>query len=93
MSSRNSCPFCEMVNHELNPVVVHEDKEILAIMDLYPATPGHILVLPKQHIEDIYAMSADMGARIMVTAIAVAKAIRQQLHPSGLKQGVENGFN
>jgi histidine triad (HIT) family protein len=82
-----------MVNHELNPVVVHEDKEILAIMDLYPATPGHILVLPKQHIEDIYAMSADMGARIMVTAIAVAKAIRQQLHPSGLKQGVENGFN
>jgi histidine triad (HIT) family protein len=73
-----------MVNHELNPVVVHEDKEILAIMDLYPATPGHILVLPKQHIEDIYAMSADMGARIMVTAIAVAKAIRQQLHPSGL---------
>jgi len=84
MSSRNSCPFCRMVNHELNPVVVHEDKEILAIMDLYPATPGHVLVLPKQHIEDIYTMPADIGARIMVTAIAVAKAIRQQLRPSGL---------
>jgi histidine triad (HIT) family protein len=84
MNSRHSCPFCKMVKHELNPVVVHEDKDILAIMDLYPATPGHVLVLPKQHIEDIYTMPADIGARIMVTAVTVAKAIRHQLHPSGL---------
>jgi histidine triad (HIT) family protein len=73
-----------MVRHELNAVVVHEGDKILAVMDLFPATPGHILVLPKQHIENIYLMPADLGAHIMTTAIAVAKVIKQQLSPDGL---------
>jgi len=83
-SDEKNCPFCRLVRHELNAVVVHEDDEILAIMDLYPATPGHILVLPKRHIENIYVMPADLGARIMATAIAVAKAIKQKVSPDGL---------
>lgn len=83
-SDEKDCPFCRLVRHELNAVVVHEDDEILAIMDLYPATPGHILVLPKRHIENIYVMPADLGARIMATAIAVAKAIKQKVSPDGL---------
>lgn len=77
------CPFCKMVRHELNHVMVQEDTDILVIMDLYPATPGHMLVLPKQHIETIYAMPADLGARIMTTAISIAKVIKQKLSPDG----------
>ena len=78
------CPFCKMVRHELNHVMVQEDTDILVIMDLYPATPGHMLVLPKQHIETIYAMPSDVGAHIMNTAIVVAKSIQQRLSPDGL---------
>jgi histidine triad (HIT) family protein len=83
-SADKDCPFCKMVKHELHAVVVQEDNDILAIMDLYPATPGHTLVFPKQHVENIYLMSADLGARIMVTAIAIARSIKQQLSPCGL---------
>ncbi|MFA5056034.1 MAG: HIT domain-containing protein [Dehalococcoidia bacterium] len=89
--SNNNCPFCKMVKHELSPVVVQEDDEILAIMDLYPATPGHVLVLPKRHIEDIYAMPSDTGARIMAVAVSIAKAIMEQLSPSGLNLIQANG--
>jgi histidine triad (HIT) family protein len=53
-------------------------------MDLFPAPPGHILVLPRQHIENIHLMSVDSGARIMATTITVAKAIKQQLSRDGL---------
>ena len=83
-SDEKNCPFCRMVKHELDAVVVHEGYGILAVMDLYPATPGHILVLPKEHIENIYVMPAELGARIMATAIAVAKAIKQKFSPDGL---------
>lgn len=83
-SDEKNCPFCRMVRHELNAVVVYEDDEILAIMDLYPATPGHVLVLPKQHIEDIYSMREDLASRIMVAATKIAKVIKQQLSPDGL---------
>ena len=78
------CPFCTMVRHELSHVVVQEDNDILAIMDLYPAAPGHILVLPKEHIETIYTMPVEIGARIMITAMVIAKVIKQTLSPDGL---------
>ncbi len=78
------CLFCRIVRHELKAVVVHEDKDVLVMMDLYPATPGHMLVLPKEHIETIYTMSENIGARIMTIAIAVAKSIKQKLSPTGL---------
>lgn len=84
MKYEKNCPFCRMAKHELPAIVVYEDNDILAIMDLYPATPGHVLVLPKEHIENIYEMTTDLGSRIMDTAIAVSKAIKQKLSPDGL---------
>jgi len=84
MKDEKNCPFCKMVRHELYAVSVYEDDNILVIMDLYPATPGHVLVLPKQHIENIYSLPEDLASRIMVTASKIAKAIKQQLSPDGL---------
>jgi histidine triad (HIT) family protein len=82
--TNENCPFCRMGRHELDHVAVLEDKDILVVMDLYPATPGHVLVLPKQHIETLYEMPADIGAHIMTTAIQVAKALREKLSFDGL---------
>jgi histidine triad (HIT) family protein len=82
--TREDCPFCKMARNELDHVAVLEDKDILVVMDLYPATPGHVLVLPKQHIETIYEMPAGLGAHLMTTTITVAKAIKEKLSPDGL---------
>jgi histidine triad (HIT) family protein len=78
------CPFCRMGRHELDHVAVLEDEDVLAVMDLYPATSGHVLILPKQHIENIYDLPEDLGARIMTTAIRVAKGIKETLSQDGL---------
>jgi histidine triad (HIT) family protein len=43
--NKRDCLFCKMTKHEIPAVVVQEDNDLLAIMDLFPATPGHILVL------------------------------------------------
>jgi len=91
MSDRD-CLFCRIVRHELKAVVVHEDKDVLVIMDLYPATSGHVLVMPKEHIETIYDMPEDIGARIMTIAISVAKSIKQKLSPTGLNLIQSNEF-
>ena len=83
-SAKIDCPFCRIAAHERHAVIVQEDNDLLVIMGLFPATPGHILVLPKKHVENIYQMPTDLGAHIMSTAIAVAKAIKQRLSPNGL---------
>jgi histidine triad (HIT) family protein len=86
-----NCPFCKISKHELPAVTIIEDDAIITIMDLYPATPGHILIIPKQHIENIYMMPPDVGSHIMKTAIVVAKAIEQKLRPDGLNLIQANG--
>jgi histidine triad (HIT) family protein len=90
-ATREGCAFCKIGRHELPTVVVEEDEDVLAIMDLYPASTGHILVMPKLHIEDIYSMPPDLGARIMVMALAVARAIKETLSPIGLNLLQSNG--
>jgi histidine triad (HIT) family protein len=82
--AKKNCHFCRMGRNEQDHVAVFEDGKVLAVMDLFPATPGHVLVLPKQHIETLYEMPADLGARIMATAILVAKVIKEKLSPEGL---------
>lgn len=85
------CVFCRMAIRESNPVIVWEDEEIMAIMDLYPASPGHVLVLPKRHIENIYEMPEHIGALMMRATIAVAQALKRQLRPDGLNLIQANG--
>ena len=44
------CLFCKIVKEEVPSNKVYEDDEILAFHDINPATPIHILVIPKKHI-------------------------------------------
>lgn len=44
------CIFCKIVNGEIPAKKVYEDDHILAILDINPVAPVHILVLPKAHI-------------------------------------------
>lgn len=83
-STPNGCIFCRIVRHESPAIVTYDSADVLAIMDLYPATRGHMLVVPKQHVESIYAMPGELGARIMATAVELAKEIKRQLSPIGL---------
>lgn len=53
----SDCLFCRIIAGELPSTKVHEDDTVLAIRDIAPASPTHILVLPKQHI----ASALDLG--------------------------------
>ena len=45
-----SCIFCKIVNGEIPSNKVYEDDKIIAIHDLNPQAPVHVLIIPKQHI-------------------------------------------
>lgn len=83
-SSTRRCSFCEIAAGEAPAAIVWQDESVLCILDLYPATRGHALVLPRRHIESIYAMPEELGASIMAAAVKVAKVIKQRLSPAGL---------
>jgi histidine triad (HIT) family protein len=83
-ATEKNCPFCRMREGDLEYVALLEEKDLFAVMDLHPATSGHVLVLPKRHVETIYEMPIELGSRIMSTAIRVARAIKETLSPDGI---------
>ena len=44
-----NCIFCHIVGGKVQSKKVYEDEKILAILDINPANPGHMLILPKEH--------------------------------------------
>ena len=47
------CPFCLMVEGKLKTQKVLEDQEFLAVLEINPANPGHVLVFPKVHTPEL----------------------------------------
>ena len=46
------CLFCDIANGDKKDNVLFEDGKVVAILDLYPESYGHTLVLPKKHYTD-----------------------------------------
>ena len=78
------CIFCAIVEGKILSEKVYEDKHVFAFMDIAPANPGHLLIIPKQHYRNIFDMPAEVGSKIMEAAIPLATAIRETLNPDGL---------
>lgn len=78
------CIFCAIVEGKIPSEKVYEDKHVFAFMDIAPANPGHLLIIPKQHYRNIFDMPAEVGSKIMEAAVPLATAIRETLNPDGL---------
>lgn len=48
------CIFCKIVAGEIPSHTVYEDSDFLAFLDIKPLTPGHTLVIPKQHFRWVW---------------------------------------
>lgn len=63
----------------------------MAFMDLRQAVPGHVLVVPRRHIETIDRLDGDTAAHLMRVAARTAAAMRQAFAPDGLSLWQSNG--
>ena len=46
------CLFCKMASGEMPVNKLHDDGLVFAIRDINPRAPVHLLIVPKQHIDD-----------------------------------------
>lgn len=86
-----SCIFCAIVAGEAPAAVVHDDERTLAFMDIAPLTPGHALVVPKRHADDILVADPDDVAAVARTAQRVARAAKDAFAADGINLLQTNG--
>ena len=72
-----SCVFCKIVAGDLPSTKVYENDHALAIRDINPAAPVHVLVLAKEHFDDVVELgenSPEAAAAVLEAVAAVALA-------------------
>lgn len=78
------CIFCGIVNRSSPASVVFEDEKTLAFVDLRQANPGHILVIPKTHINDVRDLDKDTGSALMQVLSQVTRAVGRAFPNNGI---------
>lgn len=67
-----SCLFCRVVAGEEPADVLHETDTVVAFRDLRPQAPTHVLLIPKEHVEDLTEIDDEHGAVLVDIAKAAA---------------------
>ena len=88
---KDDCIFCKLANGDIPTNSLYEDDIVKVIFDAGPASDGHVLILPKNHYDDIYSMDEDTAAHIFKVATRIAKAYKQSLDYEGLNIVQNNG--
>jgi histidine triad (HIT) family protein len=79
----SECIFCKIVASEIPSHRIYEDSDHIAFLDIFPATKGHSLVIPKAHHIDIHSMTGEAYGALAKVAKAVADQLHQKLHSDG----------
>jgi histidine triad (HIT) family protein len=71
----SSCIFCDIVGGHAPASVVHSDDRCIAILDIQPVNPGHLLVIPRAHAARLADLDAADGAHLFRIAQRTAAAL------------------
>lgn len=78
------CIFCKIVAGEIPSFKVYEDDQVLAFLDITQVTPGHTLVIPKEHVRNVLEMKADAAAQLFSCVPKLARQLTDKLGARGL---------
>ena len=89
---KEDCIFCKIAGGEIPSNTIYENSEFKVIMDIAPASKGHVLIIPKEHFKDIYEIDAITAGKLFQLATVVARALKEVLHCDGLNVLQNNGL-
>jgi len=90
-----SCPFCvdSDTSQDAARLIVHRASHNFVIMNLYPYTIGHLLIVPYPHTSDFDASPPEQTAEMMILAQRGMAALRKLYRPEGFNIGMNLGHS
>lgn len=83
--------FARILRGEVQAHKVFEDEHALAIMDLFPQAPGHVLVMPKAPARNLFDIAEADLAALIIRVRKIAQAVRRALSADGVTVMQFNG--
>lgn len=86
------CVFCEIAKGESPASVVYKDERLIAFMDHAPINPGHVLIVPVKHAENLLDMPEETAREMMVLAQKIGRALQKtDLNTKAIQLRMNNG--
>lgn len=83
----SGCPFCNLAKER----VFLETETTLAVLDAFPVTEGHALVIPKRHVASIFELPPQELAALWAQVAPVRKQLAKKYSPDAFNIGVNDG--
>ena len=79
----NACVFCAIVAGEAQASVVLDEPDFLAFLDVRPLFHGHVLLVPREHVETLPDLPAGLRDGFLEAAQRIAVAVKDALGAQG----------
>ena len=88
----DTCIFCQIIARRIAGKVVFEDESVVAIEDINPQAPVHLLVMPREHLVSLQEASeghVPMLGRLLAVAAQLAR--ERKLESKGYRTVINTG--
>ena len=76
-NNKPDCVFCDIIDEHDERRIVYEDDKLFVIPTIEPVNAGHLLVIPKKHVENFADLEDETAGHIMIVAKKLSAAIRK----------------
>ena len=84
MIQMENCIFCNIAAGDIPSSKVYEDEYVLAFLDISQTTKGHTLLIPKEHVRNVLAMSEQTSKTLFARLPKVARAVQKSTGAVGM---------
>ena len=89
---KDDCIFCKIANGDFNTEFILETEDIVAFNDINPQAPTHILVIPKNHYDNLNEIDdADLLGKLLKAVQTVTQKIGLSEYRTIINTGKEAG--
>jgi ATP adenylyltransferase len=89
----SSCIFCDLLKAEddVKARIVHRGQHCFVVLNTYPYTPGHVMVVPFAHLDELQKLPVEVAHEMMDLSQKMERVLRQLYTPDGINLGMNIG--
>jgi ATP adenylyltransferase len=88
----SGCVFCDAAKEDdANVRIVHRGEFCFVILNTFPYTPGHVMVVPYAHLDELQKLPSEAANEMMALSQRMETVLRELYYPDGINLGMNIG--
>ena len=87
----DDCIFCKIIAGKIPAKIVHQDADVVAIEDINPQAPTHLLVIPRLHVPTLLDVKPEQAHLVASILEVTSRLARERRLETGFRVVVNNG--